>query len=148
MPIVRASEAQEFLPQAYRLFCSHRSRAWSCDSFKKSCQWPYSFFTVEQENLLAYVLISHLIDEAEIEDLCVTKYALRQGLASNMLTKASEELQQNNVKKLHLEVAVNNIAAITLYEKHDFKHVNTRKNYYLDENGKRIDAFLMTKFLS
>ena len=46
----------------------------------------------------------------------------------------------NDVSNITLEVNINNISAIKLYEKNGFKVVSKRENYY---NG--VDGYLMLK---
>ena len=48
---------------------------------------------------------------------------------------------------MFLEVAETNTAAIRLYEAAGFKVMGRRPNYYLEENGRRVDALMMVRVL-
>jgi len=56
---------------------------------------------------------------------------------------ALDELRRRGVKKVFLEVSVDNIKAQRLYEKFEFKKIGERKDYY--SPGK--PAFIMCKIL-
>ena len=52
-----------------------------------------------------------------------------------------------NSLNIFLEARVNNTPAIKLYEKHDFRRISIRKNYYQTSDGKQ-DAIIFKKILS
>ena len=61
----------------------------------------------------------------------------RKGIAANLLDFIEKE--EKGLKKIYLEVSNNNNNAISFYEKHNFKLINTRLNYYSIDN-KKYDA--------
>lgn len=65
----------------------------------------------------------------------------QKGFGSLLLSSTLCLLKAMGVTNIYLEVAVNNIRAINLYEKNGFKKINTRKSYY-KYNEKMIDAAL------
>lgn len=67
----------------------------------------------------------------------------RQKLGSTLLQAAEGKLQERDGFMLVLEVAVNNLGAITFYKRHGYSITRTIPRYY---NGE-LDAFLMTKRL-
>ncbi len=67
----------------------------------------------------------------------------RQKLGSTLLNAAEEELRARDSFMVVLEVAVNNMAAISFYKRHKYIVVKTIPRYY----NRELDAFLMTKRL-
>jgi tRNA threonylcarbamoyl adenosine modification protein YeaZ len=90
------------------------------------------------------IILRATVDEAEILTLVVAKQDRRRGIARQMLQSARPYLEALRVRMLHLEVAVDNAAALALYETVGFKRVGLRKNYYA-RSGSRVDAILMRK---
>ena len=52
-----------------------------------------------------------------------------------------------NSLDIYLETRVDNTAAINLYEKHGFRRISIRKNYYKTSTG-REDAIVFKKIIS
>ncbi|MDR1826506.1 MAG: GNAT family N-acetyltransferase [Rickettsiales bacterium] len=82
-------------------------------------------------------------DDAEIITIGVRPNARRRGVAIAMIAAMEKELSKKGVSKIFLEVAVDNIAAIKLYEKNAFVRVGRRPKYY---DG--IDGVIMEKRIS
>lgn len=101
----------------------------------------------EDANIVGYVFVQHVLDEAELHIIGVDVSFQRQGIANKLLNFVYHELKQKNVERLFLEVRVSNHAAISLYKQHGFKDVGRRKNYYADkQEGKTQyeDALVMS----
>ena len=81
------------------------------------------------------------ITEYEILLIYVKKEKRNLGNASKLL----KNISFNPIKKIYLEVAENNLDAIKLYEKNDYKKTGIRKNYYNNINQKKIDALFFEK---
>ncbi|MGE5114599.1 MAG: GNAT family N-acetyltransferase [Acidobacteriaceae bacterium] len=67
----------------------------------------------------------------------------RMDLGSKLLGACEERLRKQNAFMVVLEVAVDNLGAITFYKRHNFSVARTIPRYYKDE----LDAFFMTKRL-
>ena len=67
----------------------------------------------------------------------------RQKLGSTLLNAAEGKLRELESFMVVLEVAVNNLAAITFYKRHGFSITRTIPRYY----NRELDAFFMTKRL-
>ncbi len=89
---------------------------------------------IEQGELLAYLLVSSVLDYSEIINIATKPSRRQKGYAHNLLNY----FIQNNKGQIILEVASKNLPAIKLYEKLGFKNISLRKNYYKDD-----DAFVM-----
>lgn len=96
----------------------------------------YKTFVATQGNkVVAYCIISEILDEAEIINIATDKDFRQHNIASNLLKYSLDNI---NAKTVFLEVSANNVAAKKLYEKCGFKAYATRKKYYGD-----TDAILM-----
>ncbi len=93
--------------------------------------------------VLGYASLTVAADEGYVNNIAVRRELRRQGLASDLLGVFLRFAQARKLAFLTLEVRPSNLAAIALYEKHGFRQVGRRKNYY-DEPTE--DAILMTRF--
>src|SRR5208337_3834087 len=120
---------------------------WSETSFLSEVYSRHSITRVAElnGNIIAYVCIKQVADEAVLMNLTVQPDCRRQGLANMLFRNALEDLLNNSCRFLFLEVRISNIAAKTLYEKLGFKVVGTRKDYYLRPTE---DAIVMMRDLS
>ena len=78
---------------------------------------------------------------AWIATLAVLPTYRKQGIASTLLTLCEDQV---NLKRIKLSVRKSNLAAIQLYEKFAYKHVDTWKKYYRGGD----DALVFEKILS
>lgn len=85
-------------------------------------------------------------EDAEILTLCVSPEFRRQGIAAQLLNQICSYLKNFQVVSLFLEVNVNNIPALKLYQKCGFEQVGRRKEYYKTALG-RQDALVFRKKL-
>jgi ribosomal-protein-alanine N-acetyltransferase len=130
---------------AYVLFCSHRHNPWQYKTFAKALQMPNSVIAVVNNELAGYVLVSELVGEIEIEDICVLPAFRNEGIASKMLCHIIEQAEKNGTDYIFLEVASCNSEARALYEKTGFEIISVRKQYYSLANNKFDDAILMRR---
>jgi len=70
-----------------------------------------------------------LAGEWEIENMVVEVRSLRQGIADRLM-RALIEQAEKGVARVLLEVRESNQPARRLYEKHGFREVGRRRNYY------------------
>lgn len=91
--------------------------------------------------VIGFVIATCLYETTDILSIIVDNKYRRKKIASNLLDYLFSELNES-VELVTLEVAVNNDAAIKLYEKFGFEIIHTRKKYYND-----IDAYLMGRRL-
>lgn len=91
---------------------------------------------IEEDIVLGYLYYSDIYDRAEINQIEVETFHRNCGIATKIMKFFTETVD----KSISLEVNVNNLYAIKLYENFGFKKVAIRKGYY---NG--IDGFLMER---
>lgn len=89
-----------------------------------------------------FIVWRTVTDEAEIITIGVHPDARETGIATAMLKLAETDIKKHGGKKIFLEVAKNNIPALSLYEHNGYKPIGCRPKYY---DG--IDAVLMEKEL-
>ena len=71
----------------------------------------------------------------------MTKKNKRQNkIGTKMLEELIKIAKERSLKNITLEVNINNISAINLYKKYNFKEVGIRKKYYNNLD----DALIMT----
>lgn len=93
-------------------------------------------YVYEKDNIvLGYVHIIELLDTIDLINIVVEPNSRNLKIGSKLL----ESIIAKN-KDITLEVSVDNINAISLYKKYDFKILNIRKKYYQDK-----DAYLMKR---
>lgn len=92
---------------------------------------------VENDKILGFIDYSKMYENMEINYIFVKEEYRNKGIASNLLKYI---ISNNDFLNITLEVNVNNVNAIKLYEKFNFKTISVRKGYY---NG--IDAYLMER---
>ena len=81
---------------------------------------------------LGFLLAWHVADEFELLDLATEPTERRRGVASALLAELTHAGERERGVALMLEVRSGNLAARALYEKHGFRIVYERKNYYRD----------------
>lgn len=94
-----------------------------------------------------FIAFSKALDEAEILMIWIDPEQRKNGLANILLEFAFKELKQSGTNQIFLEVAIDNIAALKLYNNHGFKEIGKRKNYYKRDN-QNIDALILSKNLN
>ena len=108
-----------------------------------------SQFTIHNSQLFTrdvcgFVFLRRIADEGELLQIAVDRTARRRGVAGLLMDAAFRYVGEHALKSVFLEVRASNEAAIALYEKHGFRPVRQRKDYY----DKPIeDAVVMSKAL-
>ncbi len=101
-----------------------------------------SYFVISKnENILGFAGLWFNIDEAHIMNIAVKKEERRKHLGTELLKYLINVAQNENKKCITLEVNEQNISAIELYKKFEFKEMGRRKKYYSNQ----FDAIIMTK---
>lgn len=104
------------------------------------------YVVAEDENgdILGYGGMSYVLDECYIFNVAVDPTHRGMGLGETLVSRLIDEARALDMSFISLEVRVGNSPAIALYEKHGFRTVGIRKNYY---EAPKEDALLMTVFL-
>ena len=93
-----------------------------------------------ENKLICFISAIHILGEIDIIELSVTQESRRRGIGYKLVSYLQQYSIQNGVEKVFLNVANNNIAAISLYEKAGFNKIRIRKNYYMLD-GFSVDGY-------
>lgn len=96
----------------------------------------------EQNRVLGFLCLMHVLDEGEIANVAVSPAHRRLGVADALMEGALRAAQELGLAYLGLEVRESNLPAISLYHKYGFVPVGRRRHYY---DAPREDAILMSK---
>ena len=116
--------------------------------------WPRGVFEMEFQNnraynivcvdntgtLVGYCLSWLIYDEIHILKVAVDESCQNQGLGRSMIEDTLEYFIAKGANHAILEVRLDNVSAIALYEKLGFEEIRIRKNYYRETNE---DALVM-----
>lgn len=94
-----------------------------------------------------FVLCRSIAGEAEILTIAVDPAARRRGWGAALVEVAAGIATQAKAEAMFLEVAVDNAAAIALYQATGFLKVGLRKGYYPHPDGSK-DALVMRRALN
>ena len=81
-------------------------------------------------NPCAFMLVTHILDQAEIISIGVLPKSQKQGIGKMLLARFSEELGSLGVSSIYLDVAESNQAALSLYKSFGFEQSTIRQSYY------------------
>ncbi len=119
------------------------SAPWSEEAIKAELTNETAHFLVSESGgkILGYIGVHEVAGEAYIANLAVGRLYRRQHIAENLLCAAVNGAKDRLCEFISLEVRKSNAPAIALYEKHGFKTVGERKNFYTNPAE---DALIMT----
>lgn len=83
-----------------------------------------------QKELKGYIILSQVLDEAHLLNLCVSLKYQGFGLGRELTARGIKEVVKRGARKMFLEVRRSNIRAIRLYESFGFSEIGIRTNYY------------------
>ena len=116
---------------------------WSELIFRDCIQSEYQCIGISvYERLEGYMIVSKILDEAHLLNICLSKNYRGQGLGSVALDYLVSELKMTRHKRLFLEVRPSNLRALALYNHKGFEIIGLRKDYYPAQGG-REDAITM-----
>jgi [ribosomal protein S18]-alanine N-acetyltransferase len=95
------------------------------------------------DQVLGYFVAMKGVDEVHLLNITVAPPFQGQGWGRLMLEALATWSRGQGAQWLWLEVRVSNTRAQRIYERHGFRQVGTRKNYYPADRG-REDALVMS----
>lgn len=111
---------------------------WNYEILKNELENSTSkYFVAKNENyeIVGFAGLKIILDEVDIMNIVAKKSFRHQGIGSLLLKELINISKNLNLKTITLEVNEENINAINLYKKFEFKEIGTRKKYYKDKNG-------------
>ncbi|MDV6331435.1 ribosomal protein S18-alanine N-acetyltransferase [Asticcacaulis sp. 201] len=99
-------------------------------------------FDVDGE-IVSFVVMTVVAGEGEILTICTDPNFQKRGLARMLLEQVITTLRNEGAESLFLEVAIDNPAALRLYESVGFKKTGRRKAYYTRKDKPPADAHIL-----
>ena len=100
-----------------------------------------------KRRIAGFAMIRHLVDEAELITIAVDGKWRKKGVGVALMRALFDDLLMSPARKLFLEVAADNAAALRLYGKMGFAYVSERKGYYPRPDGTAATAIVMARDL-
>ena len=131
--IIRPATIED-LPQIIIIDRESVIPSWSKDAFMHELDSANSCFSVAviERIIVGFCILRRTGDEAEILRMAVYKPHRKRGVANKLMISMLSYASENTLESVFLEVRTSNKAAIALYEKHGFKQLGTRLEYYTD----------------
>ncbi|MCU7937267.1 MAG: ribosomal protein S18-alanine N-acetyltransferase [Candidatus Thiodiazotropha sp. (ex Dulcina madagascariensis)] len=118
---------------------------WTAGIFQDCLRVGYCCWVLTLERqVIGYGVMSVVIDESHILNLCIHPDWQRKGLGNKMVQRLLKIARQHGAETVFLEVRIGNRAALRLYEKLGFVQIGRRRNYYPAADNKREDALVMS----
>ncbi len=116
---------------------------WTLKQLESECSSPLSISLVLiiNEQVLGYLFIQVIGDEAELLSIAIKSDYSRIGAGSFLWREGVSSLKEKNVRSVFLEVRENNITAQQFYKKHGFICCGLRKHYYSDGENALLFRF-------
>ena len=100
-----------------------------------------------KRKIAGFAMLRHLGEEAELISIAVDPKWRKRGVGVALLRALIDDLLMSPAKKLFLEVAADNVAALKLYGKFGFQKVSERRGYYPRPDGTPATAIVMARDL-
>ncbi|RAK57229.1 ribosomal protein S18-alanine N-acetyltransferase [Phenylobacterium deserti] len=122
---------------------------WGASEFEELLASPGVFGLLHGEaEAIGLVLCRIAAGEMEVLTLGVSGEARRSGVGRQLMLAALASARQLGAQEAFLEVAVDNDAAVALYESLGFSRAGLRRAYYDRGTAGRVDALVMRLDLS
>ena len=136
---------EQDLPQVMALETLVYPFPWTLGIFQDCLRVGYCCWVLTlNDNVIGYGVMSVVIDESHILNLCIDPKWQRRGLGMKLMQRLLKIARQHGAETAFLEARVSNRAAIDLYETLGFVEVGRRRGYYPGEKGNREDALVLS----
>ena len=143
---IAAIEAQTFNTALDRTRLLTFMKMWAFCGFVDDANIPNTAYERNNldmsSNLVGYLLATIILDEAEILSIAVSSDHQNCGRGAGLLGYFLAYIDAQDVKTALLEVAADNVSALTLYHRHGFAEFGRRPSYYKRSDGD-CDAIMM-----
>lgn len=135
----------EDIREIYAILSTEENGAWTYEQLEHSLRLEnvLCFVAKNDDKVLGFVLIEETPYDFDILEIVVDKGLRGRGIGTQLMQKVMQFAKQTCKEKATIEVAFDNVAAISFYEKFGFEKIHERKNYY--KNGKTA-LILQKKF--
>lgn len=136
------------LEDVMRIENSAYAHPWTRGNFLDSLRSGYQLLALlGGDTLIGYFVAMEGVEEAHLLNITVAPEFQGQGYASLMLDALALWARRRNARCLWLEVRVSNARAMQVYERHGYRRVGERKDYYPSDHGQREHAVVMSMTL-
>lgn len=125
--------------------CFTTPRPWSAAEIDDLLAQRFVFLVQAPSGFLLGRVIA---DEAELLTVAVAPGARRQGTGRHLLEEFAQTARTRGAGTAFLEVAEDNRAALALYAAAGWRESGRRRGYYLQPDGQRRDALVLTLTLA
>jgi ribosomal-protein-alanine N-acetyltransferase len=101
----------------------------------------------QKRKVAGFAMLRLLGDDVELMTIAVDPKYRGKGVGAALMRACFEDLLMTPSKRMILEVAADNPAAIRLYEKLGFTKISERKGYYARADGQPATALVMARSL-
>jgi ribosomal-protein-alanine N-acetyltransferase len=142
---VRAASSRDAAMLA-RLHAQCFDQAWDEAAFAVFLDDAFTFALLAgpADKEQAFILVRAIADECEILTLGTHPAARRSGLARALVQAAGSEAHRRGARRIFLEVAADNAAALALYGQAGFAPTGRRRGYYARTTGQAADAVMLS----
>jgi ribosomal-protein-alanine N-acetyltransferase len=102
----------------------------------------------EADQIIGFIILTCDDETCHILNIAVLPVYQRRGVGRRLLMQALSYATTQGALVTHLEVRVDNEAALLFYQEAGFQQTGVRKNYYPLPDGTARDALLLSKRLS
>lgn len=125
-------------------------RGWSREDFASyiaSADTPTFVACDARRRIAGFAMLRLAADEAELITIAVDNKWRRKGVGAALMRALFADLAMTPARKLFLEVADDNSAALRLYAGFGFNRVAERQGYYTRPDGRPATAIVMARDL-
>ena len=117
---------------------------WTMNQYKyelEENEFSYLFVLENDGVIIGYYGFWVMFENVDITKVSIRKEFQGMKLSNILMQDCVNRVEGLGCERINLEVRVDNVRAINLYKKYDFKEVIVRKDYY----GKGEDALILCK---
>jgi ribosomal-protein-alanine N-acetyltransferase len=125
-------------------------RGWPTEDFSTYLMQPETPVYVAcdaRRHVAGFLMLRLLGDETELITIAVDPKWRGKGLGRALLRAAFADLIQSSARRMLLEVAADNPAALKLYRSEGFAEIGRREGYYARADGQPATALVMARDL-
>ena len=144
--IRRITEAgAEFWAELATIHAAGFDHGWNADALKAMASGAHSHLYVVEDDgaVVCFVLMTVVAGEGEILTIATAPDRRGLGHARRLLAHVADTLRAERADAIFLEVAVDNVAALAVYQRAGFKAAGIRRAYYNRANGAAVDACIL-----
>jgi len=135
------------LPEVMNIELQGYSHPWTEGIFQDCFKPGYRLWGVDENGALAgYAVVSYVLDEVHLLNLCVHPGFRGRGIGRLLLRHLVKEASRESMNQVILEVRLSNNIASKLYRSEGFEEIGRRRRYYPAASGwedARVMALLL-----